>query len=174
MTVKHYAFMSLILGVCLVGTGNEKLQKEERQIPVTITASAEPNIAKAGESIPLTITIFNDLPASIYHSTFSLVPNDWNGETINISLVDIYRDNIQNNLYYARPDINTPDMIQGMGAKEVKAGGKLSIITNARKWTLRDGWLPGKYKITVRVDNLTVDKYTKISTLSEPIEFEIK
>ena len=79
------------------------------------------------------------------------------------------------NLYFSRPMIsNPPKTVSGVGRKEIKPGDKLEIQTDARKWKLRDDWSPGKYKITVRIDNLIIDKYSNLSVLSDPIEFEIK
>ncbi len=174
MFTKKYAFIFLMSGVFLITPASETRQKEKRQIPVVVTAGVEPNNVKAEESIPLTITISNGLPSSIYHSTFSLVPNNWDGETFNVSLVDVFRDDKTSNLYYTRPVIYAPRTISGMSRNEIKPGGKLVILTDARKWKLRDGWLPGKYKVTARVDNLTVDKYSELSVITDPIEFEIK
>lgn len=128
---------------------------------------------KVGEAIPLTIVVHNGLPSSIYHTTFSLVPLAWNGETANISLVDICRDK-PFNLYLARPEVRFPGNISGRSWIEIKPNSSLSITTDARKWTLRDGWLPGHYRITVRVDNLQADDYSRLSVLSDPLEFEIK
>ena len=155
----------------------------KRQIPVIVHARLRPvvkgthvytNLAEADKPIPLEITIFNGLRSCIYHSTFSNKPNTWNGETANISLVDIYRNDKQFNLYLARPKIDVPVGISGMGRYEIKPVEKLLIQTDAHKWTLRDGWLPGRYKVTLRVDNLTADRYCNLSILSDPIEFEIK
>ena len=154
----------------------------QRLIPVVVRGQVNPPILKAGEPIPLTIIISNGLAGPIYLNTFSLEPTDWNGETINISLVDIYRDNRPRNLYYAKPQVYVPDNVSGMGRQEIKGGEKLEIKTDATKWKLHEngqppqrynGWLPGHYKLTLRVDNLTVDKYCRLLVLSEPTEFEI-
>lgn len=158
-------------------------EKTERQIPVVVGGRVTPRVLKAGEPIPLVVTVSNHLDLCIYHDTFSLVPIDWNGETLNISLVDIYRDDNPRNLYYARPKPNVPLDISGSGRHEIKKGDTLTIETDASKWLLHNdgrpearynGWLPGRYKVTLRVDNLTVDKYSTLSVLSDPVEFEIR
>jgi hypothetical protein len=133
-----------------------------------------PRIIADGEAVPLTITITNGLSSSIHHLTFSLESNGWNGETHNISLVDIYRDGEAGNLYLARPEMNVPVGVSGVSSREIKPGEQLEIRTDARKWKLRDGWLPGRYMVTIRVDNLRVDDYTTLSVSSDPFEFEIK
>lgn len=151
----------------------EEVIELKRQIAVSVVCRTERAAMKAGEAIPLTISIRNGLPSSIYHATFSLVPLAWNGETANISLVDIYRDK-PFNLCLARPEVKVPLNISGMGQKEIKPNGSLSITTDARKWTLRDGWLPGRYTVVARVDNLQVDDSSRLSVLSEPLEFIIE
>jgi hypothetical protein len=147
--------------------------REKRQIPVIVHGYIKPVVQKA-EPIPMRVFVFNNLRSSIYHETFSRKPNAWNGETVNITLVDIYRNDQPINLYYKRPNVNTPVDISGMARLPIEPGEQILIETDARKWQLRDGWLPGRYKVTMRVDNLTVDKYTKLSIISDPIEFEIK
>lgn len=171
---KGFVFVLLMFtaGLIVVASGQEG--KQERQIQVVVSAEVKPKIVKTGEAIPLTITVSNGLSSSIYHSTFSLTPNNWNGETCNVSLVDIYRDGKAGNLYLARPRIDVPMTVSGMGRREIKPGGKIDIPTDARKWKLRDGWLPGRYNVTVRIDNLKVDDYSTLSVLADPIEFEIK
>ena len=126
------------------------------------------------QAIPLTITVSNGLTTSIQHSTFSVTPNDWNGETCNVSLVDIYRDDKQFNLYLARPEMNVPITVSGRVTLQIKPGEKLVIRTDARKWKLRDGWIPGRYNVTIRLDNLKVDNYSTLSVMSAPVLFEIK
>jgi hypothetical protein len=140
---------------------------------VVVTGKVEPGTVKAREPIPLTVTITNGLPASIRHNTFRLEPTDWNGETVNISLVDIYREGTAN-LYRSRPKVDVPLQISGMGSHEIKPGGTLTVKTDARKWQLRDGWLPGRYKVTIRVDHLTLDRYSTLSVLSDPVEFRVE
>ena len=56
----------------------------------------------------------------------------------------------------------------------IEPGKTLVIRTDARKWKLRGGWLPGRYKAWVRVDGLTIDRYSQLSVTSDPFEFEIK
>lgn len=158
-------------------------QEAEQRISVIVRGQVIPDVVKAGEPIPLTVTVANHFSSPIYHNTFSIEPSDWNGETCNISLVDIYRDDRPRNLYYARPEVNVPVRASGIGSYEIEAGKILAIRTDARKWKLHDegrpverfnGWFPGRYKVTLRVDNLTVDKYCKLSVLSNPIEFKIE
>lgn len=147
-------------------------ERPVRNIPVTVRGHV-PVVVAAGETIPLTISIFNGLDWRIRHDTYSVKPTNWNGETINITLVDIYRDG-STNRYLAAPQITPPRSISGLGSHAIDPGKLLDIRTDARNWTLRDGWLPGRYKATVAVMNLRVDHYTTMRVMSEPFEFEIK
>ena len=171
---KRHLFILLMFVSALITVASNLEGKQERQIPVIVSVEVKPDIVKSGEVVPMTITVSNGLSSSIYHLAFSLTPNDWSGETYNISLMDIYRDGNTGNLYLGRPKIAVPITVSGGARREIKPGKKLQVQTNARKWKLRDGWLPGRYRATVRVDNLKVDKYSTLSVLSEPIEFEIK
>jgi hypothetical protein len=171
---KRHLFILLMFFYALITVASNLEGKQERQIPVIIIVEVKPEIVKSEEVVPLTITVSNGLSSSIYHLTFSLTSNDWNGETYNISLVDIYRNGNTGNLYLERPKIDVPIAVSGVTKQEIRPGEKLEIQTDERKWKLRDGWLPGRYTVTIRVDNLEVDKYSTLSVLSEPVEFEIK
>jgi hypothetical protein len=145
-----------------------------RTIPVIVHGLVKPSVIEVNKPVPLTIAILNGLCSSIYLETFSLESNDWDGETFNVDLVDIYRDEKPANLYYSKPEIRPPHNISGPKSIEIEAGETLYIHTDACKWRLRDGWQPGQYKITLRVNNLKADKFCKLSVLSDPICFEIK
>ena len=54
------------------------------------------------------------------------------------------------------------------------SGQELTLNTDVSKWTIADGWLPGKYKVALRIDHLQVDRYAALSIVGEPLEFEIK
>ena len=103
----------------------------------------------------------------------ALKANCWNGETASVSLTDIYRDGSPN-LHLSRPNLQAPLKIAGMTRHEIQAGRSLVIQTDARKWRLRDGWLPGRYRIILSIGSLRVDPYTTVTVSSDPIEFEIK
>jgi len=149
-------------------------KKAERIIPVTVHGLVRRPIIQSNEPVPLSIAILNGLHSSIHISTFSLESNNWNGETLSIDLVDIRRNEDPMNLYYARPEIRPPTNISGPKAVEIEAGETLYIHTDARKWKLRDGWRPGQYEITLRVNNLTADNFCRLSVLSAPICFQIR
>ena len=125
---KWYVSIFLFFTVPLMMVAAKGDGKQERQIPVVASVEVKPKIVKTGESIPLILTVSNGLSSSIYYSTFSLTPNDWNGETYNVSLVDIYRDDKAGNLYLARPKIDVPITISGAGRREIKPGGNIKRV----------------------------------------------
>jgi hypothetical protein len=149
---------------------------QQRQIPITVEVQPTSKALKSGEPLLLRVTISNGLSQDIRFQTFSLSPNSWNAEITNISLVDIYRDVPQPmNLLYARPRLGeTPKYIAGMSSYAIKPQETLSVVIDISKWQIRDGWAVGKYKVTIRADNIYVDKYTTASVMSEMIEIEIK
>jgi hypothetical protein len=150
--------------------------RQQRQIPIVVEAHPVSATLKSNESLFLRISIHNGLSNDIHFSTFSLTPNDWNGEVTNISLVDIYRDVAQPmNLFLSRPKIGPePKFIAGVGSYAIKPKESLSIVVDMRKWQIQEGWLPGKYKITVRADNIYVDRYTSASVMSNPVEVVLR
>ena len=144
-------------------------------IPVMVTGKVDPAVVKWGEAIPIVVTIANDLPGPVNFTTFSLKPNDWNGETLNVTLVDITRDGQPGGLFLERPKVEPPTIISGTSNHTIKPGEQLSVSSDVRKWPIKDGWKPGKYKATVRVENLAVDVgRCRLSVQSEQFEFEIE
>jgi hypothetical protein len=77
----------------------------------------------------------------------------------------------------ARPHIKSdvaPKFIAGESSCAIKPNASLSVLIDMAKWQIVGGWRPGSYTITVRADNLYIDKYTTLSVMSDPIEIEIK
>jgi len=152
-----------------------KTNSDEKLIPVVVTGKVEPVMIKQGEPIPLTVAVANDLKGTIRYFTYSLEPNDWNGETAGVTLVDVYRDGKPGGLFAQRPKIAVPAVIAGMSSHRINAGASLTIKTDARKWNINGGWVPGKYTANVRIENLHVDgDRCTLSILSKPFEFEIR
>ena len=148
----------------------------QRLIPITVTAQPVSENMKSRDPLLLRITISNGLSRDIRFSSFSLQPNSWNGEAVGISLVDIYRDITgPTGVFLARPKVGEiPGFIAGIASYVIKPGESRSKVVDMSKWEIRDGWTPGKYKITVRVDHIQVDDYMDASVMSDPFEIEIK
>jgi hypothetical protein len=149
-------------------------QRVDRQIPVFVRGRVDPAVVGVDEPIDLTVTVTNGLPRVIFYSGSWTEPVEWNGETISISIVDIYRNGQPGNLFLDRPEVTLPSGVSGIGRVRIESGRLLSIRTDAGKWVLRDGWLPGDYQVTVRVDNLAIDDYCTLSVTSDPIEFTVE
>ena len=173
--MKRRSMLTLAVFVAIAPVlASAQQEGEDRAIPVFVRGQAEPAVVEAGAPIELVITIANGLPRAIYHSGSWTEPVDWNGETISISVLDVYRDGEPGNLLISRPAVGLPSDVSGIGQVRIESGWSLSIRTDAGKWMLRDGWLPGSYVITVRVDNLVVDDHCTLSVMSDPIEFTIE
>ena len=173
MNGKHVCIVMLFLVVLPLSV----VARQQRQIPIVVEAHTVSDTLKENEPLLLRISILNGLPKDIHFSTFSLTPNSWNGEATNISLVDIYRDAPQPmNRFYARPKIGpgAPRIIAGMSSYVIKPTESLSVVVDMSKWQIVDGWRAGKYKITVRADNIYLDDYTRASVMSDPFEVVIK
>jgi hypothetical protein len=145
-----------------------------RQIPVVLEASAIKNIYTTQEPLLINLTIRNGLKDSIRFSSFSLVPNELNSETFNCSIVDIYRNDNKQLLFLYRPKFEWPKNIAGPSSIVIKPNTSLTIQLDCRKWSIKDGWIPGAYTISTRVDYIQADSYTTINILSDFIKFTIK
>ena len=146
----------------------------ERQIPIEITARVTKDVIRRGDSIPLEVTIHNGFTGPVDFKTFNLEPNEWNGETPSLSLYDIYRGKRAEGLFQGRPVVEPPIAIPAMPLHRIEPGASLTLETDVRKWSIADGWLPGKYRMALRVNNLQVDGHAALSIEGEPIEFEIR
>jgi hypothetical protein len=146
----------------------------ERQIPIDVSARVTRNVIKKGDPIPLEITIHNGLAGPVDFKSFNLNSNDWNGETPSIALYNFYRGRREEGLFLGRPSVEPPIVIPAMPWHRIEPGKALKVNTDVSKWTIADGWLPGKYKVALRIDNLQVDGYAGVSIAGEPFEFEIK
>lgn len=143
-------------------------------IPVSVNAQAELAVFKSGKPLPMSVTLTNGLSETIRFSTFAVNPNNWNGETLNISLVDVYRDEQKRNLYLARPKLKVPVTISGPGARPVKPNGTLRIMIDISKWKIQGGWTKGEYQLVFRMEGITVDEKVTLSVLSDPVQVAVQ
>ena len=170
-----FKYSPLVIFLIVAGFPGLSFSQQKRQIPIIVKASPHSDTLQVDSPLLFKITIFNGLPDEIRFETFALEPNSWNGETVNIGPVDIYTDSLgPQGLFLSRPKpADPPRFIAGMSSNRIKPGESLSIIIDIRKWQVRGNWKPGIYKMTVRADNVVVDAYTKVSVMSDPIEFKI-
>lgn len=139
----------------------------KRQLPVHVTGEV-----RAGGTT-LRVTITNGLPGPIAFHGYGTRPTDWNAETASVSLVDVYREGTPGNLFLAAPKVEPPLKIAGRSRVTIPPGKSLTVETDARKWSIRGGWTPGRYRATVRVDHLELDEFSTASVRSEPFEFVV-
>ena len=144
-----------------------------RAIPVVASVKPARKHFPVGGPIHVTLCVINGLAVPIRFQTFSRTPNDWNGETVNCSLVDVYRDGRRFNLVLASPVCEPPPSISGMGAFPIAPGKSMEVTLDLSKWKLRDGWKPGTYEAVLRVDNLLVQPGMRLSLASEPFTFVV-
>jgi len=147
---------------------------KEPVIPVSVHARAERALFTSGKPLLMSVTLTNGLSKTIRFSTFATQPNDWNGETLNVSLVDIYRGGEKRNLYLARPEVKPPLTISGPGAPPVKPGETIRIMIDISKWQIQGGWTEGGYELVFRMDNIIVDNKVTMSVLSNPVRVTVQ
>ena len=139
---------SLVYLLLITSLGAAEPAAVARVIPVTVTGKIAAAVVKQGQPIRLSVTIANGLKGPIGYTILSLKPNRWNGETVTLALVDVYRN---------------------------ESGGFLTTNTDLRKWSIVGGWIPGTYKIIVRAEQMTADGNRCIlSVHSDPFVFEIR
>lgn len=144
----------------LSGDESRESKGEERRdnlIPIVVTGKVEPTLVKQGSPVPLVITIANGLNGVLYYSAYSLAPSSWNGETAHIVLENVYRDGKPARLTPQHPKIEVPNGFTKSEAHPIKPGESITVTTDIRKWKIPGGWVPGKYKATIRVENLTLE-----------------
>lgn len=149
------------------------VERPSRLVPVIVELSAPGNPYKAESPILLTITLRNQSSATISFVGWGIAPTDWNAETANIDLTDIYATKSPLNLYRARPETVPPHTLSGQSGRQIPPGGELSIAFDARKWTIEGGWRPGVYRVRANLRGLMLDDYTRAMIASDEIVLEI-
>jgi hypothetical protein len=157
----------------LIASSRTSADEPKPSIPVVIRAVPSKDPAKAGQPIPLTLTIENGLPGPLEFHSYATEPNDWNGETVAIDLVDIYRRGDAGNRFLARPKVKPPVAVTGLTRRVVESGKTLGVRVDASKWQVRDGWQPGSYTVTVRVRVTADGGRCQLAVLSAPVEFTV-
>ena len=105
---KRWVLVVAALVTLLAALAAAQPQSADRQIPVFVRGKVEPAVVETGAPIELTVTVTNGLPHAIYLSGSWTEPVDWNGETISVSVLDVYRDGKPGNLLIGRPAAAKP------------------------------------------------------------------
>lgn len=156
--------------VCLLLAGAGAA--ENPIIPITVAASVTSGDSGA---MPLAVTVTNESAGLVGAATFRLTPTEWNGETINLRLLDVRRDGDPHDLGLAQPAVRVPLEISGMASYPIAPGAALTITTDVRKWTIVGGWAPGRYEARVRVEGLTADGgRCVLGVHSAPFTFDVR
>lgn len=143
-------------------------------LPVSLQAVPEKGEFKPNRPILVTLWLRNGFPkGSLFFERFSLKPNEWNAETFNVALTDVYRNGQKGNLYRQRPALKLPITVSGFSLEKIPPQGAMKLAVDASKWVIRDGWIPGTYVLTFRLDHIIADKHSRLSVLSEPVIVKI-
>ena len=156
------AMLILMGGICLAS-------EEKPMIPVGVHAQAELAVFKTGRPLLMSLTLTNGLSRPIRFKIFSTEPSELNGETFNISLVDVYRNGEKRNLYLARPELRGLLTMSGPGSRSIQPGKNLRVTIDMSKWRIDGDWIQGEYELVFRMDNITVEDKISMSILSEPV-----
>ena len=162
--------------LCITDTNAYEYQGKkiiEKIIPVTLVAKSQKQTYKPNEPILVILNLQNEFKkGELFFERFTLIPNDWNGEIFNVDIPDIYRNSIR--IYEQHPEMHVPITVSGVGLEKVSPHQSMNLTIDISKWKVRDGWIPGKYKMIFRLDRIIIDKYVRISVTSEAIKIEIK
>ncbi len=165
--------MKTILAV-LILSGGLALAEEQPVIPVSVRAQAETAVFTEGKPLLMSLTLTNGLPKALCFVTFSTKPNEWNGETFEIQVSDLYRNKQKRSLYLARPEIHVPTTISGPAAHAIQPGTRFQILLDMSKWKIDGGWTKGKYEVAFRMDRIIVDEKITMSVQSDPVHVVIQ
>jgi hypothetical protein len=149
-------------------------QATTRQLAVSVLLQPTRAVFDVGEPILIEVVVRNDLSAPIRFTTFSLQPNEWNGETAGVELVSVRRLPDSAQIWRGRPSVQPPMHVAGQGSYPVPAGGQASRWIDLSKWTVDGGWNAGDYEVSVRVDAIQLDEHAVASVTSELVEVRVR
>ena len=147
---------------------------QARQVPIVVRAEAAVDTLRSGGSLPLRITIMNGLRDEIYILTYTLTPNEWNGETWGLTIFDVEREGDSTRVNVHAPSVRVPMMIPGRSVRRIPPRGSLTWVVDLAKWQAEGGWLPGKYKLLVRPDAIHVDRFMTAWVTSDTVRLHIR
>lgn len=175
--VAEFALWFQKLGKQPLNQERQKVALKGRPVTLPVTASLKidgSEFSKTGR-LPMAVTIENGFQVALRFSTYSHSPLPWNGETTNVSLVNIRRADEDKLLYEARPEVDVPKYVAGLSNSPIPPGKSLTIRSDASKWNIHGGWKPGKYTVDARIEQLSIDEgRCRTSVATEPIQFEIR
>ena len=146
---------------------------ESRPGLVAVKVQVDSVDTKAGKHIYLTIAITNNLNSEVSLSCLSQIPSATNAETIGIALQAIYREGREGG---SIPVVSKPlvQMPHAVPVCKIRPRGTHTIQTDATKWGIEGGWVPGKYTASILVEEIRVDTQITMRVLSDLFEFRIE
>lgn len=156
------------------GIRNGRPVREGRQMPVVVSAKPVKDAFVAGEPIVVEVTVTNNMPGDVGVTGFAFEPNEWHGETSTACPEDVYRDGVVLNRLIGKPEVKPPRTIAGPGGRGIMPGASQKIVLHLDKWTIVDGWKPGTYDVTFRVNRVVIDDYTIAMIKADPVRVVVK
>lgn len=156
------------------GIRNGAPVREARQLPVVVSVKPLKDAFVVGEPIAVEVTVTNNLPGDVGVTGFGFEPNEWNAETSTVCPEDVYRDGVVLNRLIGKPEVKPPRHVAGQSGRGVMPGASLKIVLHLDKWTIVDGWKPGTYDVTIRVNRLVIDDYAIAMIKAEPVRVIVK
>ena len=170
-----------IVGVLLIGSaslGNALFAQiraeQQRLIPIVVTGKA-PAAIKAGDPIPLEVTVKNGFGHEISFRSFTSKPNVANLELQSLSVISIRREGEDRDLVMQLPEIDDEALrVAAPSLVSIPPTQSGSLQTDLTKWIIRGGWQPGRYQVSVRIHEIRVDRFSSVTVDSEPITFVVR
>ena len=147
---------------------------QDGALAVSVRVALADPAPRVGSPLLLHITLQNRLSAALHWSTYSLAPTPWNGETLNVNLVESHRAGWDAGLFVAPPRIEPPRPIAGPSSHAVPPGGNLTVTVDLQKWNVVEGWRAGDYRVVLELRNVGVgDGRVRLAVASETLAFTI-
>ena len=164
--------MSLLAlgGALLAGPANA----EDGTVPVHLRVALVDPSPRMGSPLLVRVTLENGLAVALHWSTYSLTPTPWNGEALNVNLIESHRGGAGASLFLAAPRIDPPRVVAGPSSHEVPPGGELVTTVDLGKWRVGEGWRAGDYRVVLELRNVSVgDGRVRLAVSSETLVFTI-
>ena len=147
---------------------------QARQVPIGVRAEAAVDTLRSGGPLPLRITITNGLRDEIYFLAYTLTPNEWNGETLTLTVFDVERAGESGRVNVHAPSVRVPMTLAGRGMRRIPPRDSLTWVVDLAKWQAEGGWLPGEYKFLVRPNPIHVDRFLTAWVTSDTVRLHIR
>lgn len=154
----------------------------ERNVEIAVTGTVGDNDGKIAENapLPLRIEIHNGLESPIRMTPLATQSVADHLPTQNLDITAVYRVGSESNDSSSENLLEVALKTDGAVRKQastsvvvIESQSSAVLLAHLRAWQIRGGWTPGSYKVQAEVSGMTVDDFSTMSALSEPIRFEI-